>query len=630
VSLRLLFLIAVSLSAALILQRGLLAAPGCIPDVCQEWSDQIGGTSDDEGLEVEVDSAGSAIAGGTTYSTGNGDLLIAKYFLTGQQQWLRTYGGAAGLNDQLTDIAIDSQDNILVVGVEPIAPGVPSYRLVKYDPGGNQLWTQSINNGSGEARLAIGPADEVFVSGSVQAACGNAKDIVVTKYDSSGLLLWDECYNGTANREDFSRDIASDSFGNVYVVGQSDGLLAPFPGNSYDFVTMKFSSTGTQDWAQRFDHAQLEDHPWSIAINSAGQVFVTGWTADPVSGAEFATVAYDSNGSQIWTDTYGTTGSNGFDEARDVIVGPSNEVYVTGRLNDVHPGGNDQILIRYNASSGQRAWISRLPGTGPDSGHGESLALGPTGDIYVGGRSYDSGNNQSYLSVMRIDEAGVIAWRDTIPSPSTSDVWESVAVDSLGAANVVGSLHTSGLGEKDILIARFGSNPADNCPEVENPSQEDNDGQAGAFAGYPAWVRDGAGLDGSSVGGDLCDENDDNNGCDDVGEPALTPARDALNPWDFADMWVPALPTSGTPAGGRSGAITLADASAAIIWVGTMNDGPPNTYLRDYDADVNSNGVEDGAEYDRAAAGVGLSGPPSGAVTLADVSVILAQVGDVC
>jgi hypothetical protein len=53
--------------------------------------------------------------------------------------------------------------------------------------------------------------------------------------------------------------------------------------------------------------------------------------------------------------------------------------------------------------------------------------------------------------------------------------------------------------------------------------------------------------------------------------------------------------------------------------------------LRDYDADVNANGLEDGAEYDRSSGAIlGTSGPPNGAVSLVDVSVVLSQVGDAC
>jgi hypothetical protein len=171
----------------------------------------------------------------------------------------------------------------------------------------------------------------------------------------------------------------------------------------------------------------------------------------------------------------------------------------------------------------------------------------------------------------------------------------------------------------------------DNCQFIPNSTQANNDVLGGPFGGSPAWIADGSTSEGDSTGGDPCDPNDDNNGCDDSDEAGLTPARDPLNPWDFADMWVPALPATSPAAGNRNGAITLADASAAIIWVGTVNNGGANSYLRDYDADVNANGVEDGAEYDRAPGlAMGVSGPPNGAVTLADISVILAQVGDVC
>jgi hypothetical protein len=45
--------------------------------------------------------------------------------------------------------------------------------------------------------------------------------------------------------------------------------------------------------------------------------------------------------------------------------------------------------------------------------------------------------------------------------------------------------------------------------------------------------------------------------------------------------------------------------------------------------DNNANGVPDGSEYDRVAA-ASFSGPPNGAITIADVGVVLAQVGHSC
>jgi len=151
-----------------------------------------------------------------------------------------------------------------------------------------------------------------------------------------------------------------------------------------------------------------------------------------------------------------------------------------------------------------------------------------------------------------------------------------------------------------------------------------------AAAGWP-WIADGTGPEGAMAGADACDPDDDNNGCTDIREPGLTPARSPLVPWDFADMWTPALPAGGTPSGGRNGAVTLADVSAALVWVGAADGSGMNINGRDYDSDVNANGVEDGAEYDRTpGATSGLSAAPDGAVSLQDVSVTLAQVGDAC
>jgi hypothetical protein len=164
---------------------------------------------------------------------------------------------------------------------------------------------------------------------------------------------------------------------------------------------------------------------------------------------------------------------------------------------------------------------------------------------------------------------------------------------------------------------------SDNCDGHDNPLQEDNEAQGGW-----AWLLDGAAPE-ALGGGDVCDPNDDNAGCRDIIEPLQSPARDPFNPWDFADVWVPSLPASGPATGGRNLAVSLSDVGAALVWVGTVNNGGTNVNGRDYDNDANSNGVEDGVEYDRSPAGA-VSGPPSGAVSLQDVGVILAQVGDTC
>jgi hypothetical protein len=157
-----------------------------------------------------------------------------------------------------------------------------------------------------------------------------------------------------------------------------------------------------------------------------------------------------------------------------------------------------------------------------------------------------------------------------------------------------------------------------------------NDLLGGPFGGTQPWIVDGVSPEGLRLGADGCDINDDNDlRCTDIeeegGNLALGGMRDPLNPWDFADVPVPALPAAGV----RNGAVSLPDVAAALAWVGrTMANGTDGGG-HNYTHDNNANGVQDGAEYDRTPAGE-ISGPPNGAISLSDVGVILIQVNDNC
>ena len=162
-----------------------------------------------------------------------------------------------------------------------------------------------------------------------------------------------------------------------------------------------------------------------------------------------------------------------------------------------------------------------------------------------------------------------------------------------------------------------GVGAGDNCPFDANGSQTNTDmANAAIFPGADAF-------------GDVCDVDDDGDGCTDFEELNNTiqfgGTRNPLNPWDFADVPVPALPAAGT----KNKAVNLFDASAALEWVGRTPANGTDGQGQNYVHDNNLNGVQDGTEYDRTPEG-GLSGPPNGGVSLFDVSVILGQAGHNC
>src|SRR5436309_13057226 len=100
---------------------------------------------------------------------------------------------------------------------------------------------------------------------------------------------WVRKYNGPGgNRIDIATAIVSDSSGNIYVTGQSQGY-----GNNYDYVTIKYNSSGVQQWLARYNApGDTTDYAAAIAADRFGNVYVTGFSVGPGTGNDIATIKY--------------------------------------------------------------------------------------------------------------------------------------------------------------------------------------------------------------------------------------------------------------------------------------------------------------------------------------------------
>src|SRR3984893_16694173 len=90
--------------------------------------------------------------------------------------------------------------------------------------------------------------------------------------------------------------VTTDTSGNVYVTGSSLGS----GGTGLDFATVKYNSSGTQQWASRYNGtAGGDDIAYAIAVDGSGNVYVTGSSlGSGGTGLDYATVKYNSSGTQ--------------------------------------------------------------------------------------------------------------------------------------------------------------------------------------------------------------------------------------------------------------------------------------------------------------------------------------------
>ncbi len=150
-------------------------------------------------------------------------------------------------------------------------------------------------------------------------------------------------------------------------------------------------------------------------------------------------------------------------------------------------------------------------------------------------------------------------------------------------------------------------------------------------------------LDGSltikSLG--LATGDSDRDGCSDVEEArddiTLGGNRDWTNPWDFYSVPVPANKDP-SPSGPRDRSVDISDVLAVLFYSGASSGGPPNGNGVSYDSlkdgDWNGDTVLNsldkvGRRYDRTAAPP-TSGAPDGAISMADVLMVLSQSGHSC
>ncbi len=150
-----------------------------------------------------------------------------------------------------------------------------------------------------------------------------------------------------------------DGSGNVYVTGWSHGS-----GTNTDYATIKYSATGVQQWVARYNGpGNNGDDAASLAVDSSGNVYVTGGSIGSGTSIDYATIKYSTTGGQQWVIRYNGP-ENGIDRAASIALDDSGNVYVTGSSADNLANYGDYATIKYTKGgyvyqpSAYEKWIS--------------------------------------------------------------------------------------------------------------------------------------------------------------------------------------------------------------------------------------------------------------------------------
>ncbi|OHB27078.1 MAG: hypothetical protein A2X84_02140 [Desulfuromonadaceae bacterium GWC2_58_13] len=356
----------------------------------------------DWATEVAVDSEDDIVVTGYAHSGGSYDIHTIKYSgADGSVLWQHSYNGAAGGNDYANAIALDSLNNIYVGGTSQNVSAEDDFLILKYAPGGpnpdgTPTWA-AIYNGpaDGHDRLTAIAAgiDGIAATGESQNATPDF-DFTVVKYDFDGAKSWEKRYTDAGDGKGMA--VALDGAGNVAATGYV------FNGSDRDGFTIKYADAdGTPIWARTRDRG-LADEGRALWLDEAGNVYVAGSSLALATNNDLCLSRYgaadgDDTLPAGWQAIH-NTGNGNNDVGVDLVGDAYGDLFVTGITNDNGGGKDDIHTYKYDRSSGTQLWQSVL-GSAAYHDRPVGIDLTPAGRPVVGGWSDTAATGYDFVAV---------------------------------------------------------------------------------------------------------------------------------------------------------------------------------------------------------------------------------------
>jgi len=561
--------------------------------ISQEFG-TAGGTGADKALAVATDSVGNAYVTGsfedtvsfgstTLESSGRGDVFVAKVSTNGDWIWAISGGGTT--DDHGYGIKVDSNDLVFVTGVFGSAGA--DFDTISLSSSGFQDifvayvttdWEDVIRGGGSKWDWAydieLDASSNVYILGNFQnpsttiggttLTSAGAYDSYVAKATFDGQeLSWSWAVRGGASAgEIIGKMVIDQSSSYLYITGGFAGTGATYgasgstcslsSSNSYDIYVVNLStSDGACSWAEMVSGVGSQVG-YDIILDPNGDILITGMFENTVSfGSTSLTSSgrddifvgkMTSSGSWSWAVRAGGTTD---DQGKGLSLDSKGDLYVTGYFNDwatfdstnlTSSGLDNQDIfiarLSQNASTGVFSWSSAISvGGGADDDLGYDIAATSSGTVVVG--KFKSTASFGPSSVTSEGSTDIFVARTSIDSDSDSytdeddefmiEPTQQTDLDSDGFGDNTNGYHG------DSCPSIYGVSWQDRwgCPDMDDDGQSD---LYDAFMQQPTQWND---TDGDGRGdnwdGTLVDRNNSMNGIGEYWKNAYLPDPSPLD-----------------------------------------------------------------------------------------------------
>jgi hypothetical protein len=381
------------------------------------WTKLLGTAGSEVGWSVAQGSDGAVYVVGSTIGALDGivnagtDAFITKFDAGGTKAWTKLLGSVS--TDVASTVTIGADGSILVAGYtlgsfdNQTSSGSYDGFITKLLSDGTNVWTRFLGSPSLDFihAIAVGSDSSIYVAGETRGSLsgeqysGGDGDGFVSKFDSSGVLLWTRLLGTSA--QDRAQALAIGVDGSIYIAGSSNGnLLGEINSGLSDGFVTKLNSNGTQVWTRLLGSSpgfSQYEVAYSIAVSQDNSIYVAGSAGGVIdnqisNGLSDAFLAkYDQSGTRQWTRFLGPPG-----ETYAVTVTTDGSILIAGLTGgnldtEQNGGAGDAFLVKYNPD-GTRGW-ARLVGTSSaDTGRGVSALA--SGSVVIAGETNGNLNSQ--------------------------------------------------------------------------------------------------------------------------------------------------------------------------------------------------------------------------------------------
>lgn len=348
---------------------------------------------------------------------------------------------------------------------------------------------------------------DTFNIGGVQLVHEGYGNPFIAKFDSVGIILWAKKLGNSNSAYGITgTDLAIDASGDVYFTGEYRDTLYGNNGQlistgASDIFIAKYSSSGNEIWLKSFGNHHHLDEASGIAIDSQGNIVLTGSffsntltfgsTTLTTSGNRDLFVAkFDNNGNPLWAKNPVPSSNHAFSGGLSISTDNNDNIIVTGYYtgwsfeleNDsIGNHGVEDVFIAKYSPSGDLQWLKQAGGNRND--YAWAVATDHENNIIVAG-TYSSLNFQADTATLNLiapiscfcndmfllkyNELGELQWaRQSFSNQLSEAAIYGLDVDDEGNIYTVGNFAghirlgqfnlnaTNVLGNQDVIVARY-------------------------------------------------------------------------------------------------------------------------------------------------------------------------------